>query len=174
MAAVTLILVSMVAACGTSPAPSPTPDATASPTVASAAPSATSDPEAAAAYSAAICPIFDTILAIDPRLGDLRAAGAEGGDMSGYDAELTALSDELRVVLNDLDEVPDWEPGNRFRFELTSSLHAIRAELLAAARDTSDPSAAAALAGIPFMASPAMDRAFASAVEGGLACAAGS
>lgn len=172
--AVICLLVSTLAACGTSPTPSPTPAATASPAVASPSPTATPDPEAAAAYAAAICPIFDTILAIDPRLGALRAAGAEGGDMSGFDAELTGLSDELRVVLNDLDEVPAWGPGNRFRFELTSSLHVIRAELLAVARDTSDPDAAAAMADIPFVASPAMDRAFASAVESGLVCAAGS
>jgi hypothetical protein len=169
-AVVAMLLVVVLAACGLSATPTPSPEPQ-SPAPVSVAPSSTPDPEAAAAYAAAICPIFDTILVIDPRLGVLRAAGAEGGDMTAHDAELSALADELRLVLNDLDDVPEWGPGNRFRFELTSSLHTIRAELLALARDTSHPEAAAAMAGIHFLASTAMDRAFASAVEGGFECA---
>lgn len=173
MAAASAMLAITLAACG---AGTTTSSATPAPSSApvSAAATATPDPAAAAAYAEAICPIFDAILAIDPRLGELRSAGAKGGDMSVHDAELGALSDELRLVLNDLDDVPEWAPGNRFRFELTTALHTVRARLLAVARDTSDPGAAAALAGIPFLASAAMDRAFASAVEGGFACDAGS
>lgn len=171
LSAAAAVLALTLAACGATTTPS---EDRSTPPVASATAAPTPDLAGAAAYSAAICPIFDAILTIDPRLADIRAAGSAGGDMTVHDAELGSLSDDIRVVLNDLEAVPDWEPGRRLQFELTSSLHVIRAELLAAARDTAAPEAAEAMAALPFLASVTMDRAMAAAVEGGMACPAGS
>jgi hypothetical protein len=164
---ISLILVAVLAACGTAPTPSP------SPSLVAADPSAAAsiDPQARAAYGAAICPIFTAILEIDPRLAAIRAVGDEEGDVAGQSAELAALTDELLGILTGLDEVPAWDPGNRLRFELISALHAIRTQLMAVAEDPTARTAAAALAATPFIASEAMDRAMASASGAGLSCA---
>lgn len=166
-AAFSLALVAVLAACGTAPTPSP------SPSVAAAEPSAGAsiDPQARAAYGAAICPIFTAILEIDPRLAAIRAVGDEDGDVAGQTTELDALTGELLDILTRLEEVPAWDPGNRLRFELITALHAIRTQLIAVADDPSAATAAAALAATPYIATEAMDRAMAMATAGGLYCA---
>ena len=166
-AAFSLVLVAVLAACGTAPTPSP------SPSVAAADPSAGAsiDPQARAAYGAAICPIFTAILEIDPRLAAIRAVGDEDGDVAGQATELDALTGELLDILTHLEEVPAWDPGNRLRFELITALHAIRTQLIAVADDPSAATAAAALAATPYIATEAMDRAMAMATGGGLYCA---
>lgn len=160
------ILLATLAACGASATPSPTPVA-ATPTL---APAATDDPAARQAYADALCPILLRVVELDPRLADMRSAGAAGGDMTVNEARLTSLAEDLRVVLTDLDAVPAWNPGQRLRFELLTALHAIRAHILVVSDDLADAGAAEAMAAIPFVASTAMDRAFASAAEQGLTC----
>ena len=164
-AALTTILV----ACGTTAPVSPTARGTdASPPAPSA--SASADPAAAAAYGTAICPLFDRIVNLDPRLAAIRAAGDEGGDMTGYEDELSALADELRDIVNALDEVPNWGPGRRVQLEIMGTLHLIRAELLSINEDLTAVDTADAMAALPYIASQTMDREMARAVEGGLTC----
>lgn len=125
---------------------------------------------ARSAYQAAMCPIFNAILAIDPRLEDLREAGAAGGDVSSLAGDVDAVVDDLLVTLNDLDDVPEWSAGDELRFSLINALHAIRTHLLAVAGDPSGATAAETLAATPFIATDAMDRSIARAVEAGLSC----
>lgn len=163
-AALALLLV----ACGTTAPVSPSASGTDAPPAATA--SASADPAAAAAYSAAICPLFDRVLALDSRLAAIRAAGSDGVEVSGLSEELQLVSDELRDIVNALDEVPTWSPGRRLQFDLMSALHAIRAEILIVLEDPDDPRAADTLAGLPYVASESMDREMARALEGGLSC----
>ena len=165
-AVLVLLLAAILAACGAAPTPSPS----LSPASAEPSPGSSVDPEARAAYGAAICPIFTSILEIDPRLAAIRAVGDEGGDVPAQAAELAALTGELLDVLTRLEEVPAWDPGNRLRFELITALHAIRTQLVIVAEDPSARTAAAALAATPLIASEAMDRAMASASQAGLTC----
>lgn len=160
-----LAFVLALAGCAGQPPTSSTPQ----PSVA-ASDAAAEDPTARAAYTAAICPVFSDIIALDPRLAAMREAGAAGGDMSEHGDELTALSDDLNGILGDLEAVPEWSSGASLRFNLISGLHGIRAQLLRAADDPSSPTAAEALASIPFLANEAMDRAMQAATEDGLAC----
>ncbi len=161
------VLAAILVACGTAPTPSP------SPSLADAEPSPppSVDPQARAAFGGAICPIFTTILEIDPRLMALRAVGEEEGDIAAQATELDALTAELLDILARLEEVPAWEPGNRLRFELITALHTIRTQLIEVADDPAARTAAAALAATPFIATEAMDRAMARARQAGLACA---
>jgi hypothetical protein len=164
-ALVGLLLVAALTACGASLAPSLAPSQRI------AAPSLDGfDVAARGAYQAAMCPIFNAILAIDPRLKDLREAGAAGGDVSAQAGEVDAVIAELLITLNDLDDVPAWSFGDELRFSLTNALHAIRTHLLAVAEDPSHGTAAETLAATPYIATEAMDRSMARAVEAGLSC----
>ena len=155
-------------ACGTQVSPS------ASNLPASGAPSASIDIAARDAYAGAMCPVFTSILELDPRLAALRRVGAEGGDKAAQSAEVTALTEELLAVLNDLEAVPEWTQGAGLRYQLTMGMHGIRAHLLQIAEDPTANSTAEDLAAIPFIATEAMDLAMRDAVRGGLACEYGS
>ncbi len=162
MAPVAAILVAVLTvACGTQATPTTTAPTT--------APSA-DEAVAREAFSAAICPVFTGILELDPRLAEMRRAGAEGGDMSSHAAEITAISDELLVLLDDLEAVPEWSSGADLRYHLITALHGIRARLLRVSDDLPAGGTADDLANLPFIASDAMDLAMQDAVEGGLAC----
>ncbi len=150
--------------CGSQPAPS----STAPVPVASA--SAADDPVARAAFSAAICPIFDGILEVDPRLAAMREAGSAGGDMSAQAAEIGAVNGELLGLLNALEALPEWDSGTGLRFHLISSLHGIRAHLLAIGEDAASATAGEELAALPFIATNAMEQAMQDAVGAGLNC----
>ena len=169
--AIGLLLVAL-AGCGTAAAPS-SPPATVSEAPA-ASPSAIDDPAARAAYATAMCPLLVRVLDMDPRLGAMRSAGTAGGDMTAHEEPMASLADDLLVVLTDLDAVPTWSPGQRFRYELTTALHAIRAHILFVNEDLADAGAAEAMATIPFVASEAMDRGLATATAAGLDCNEGS
>ncbi len=151
----------LVAGCGpvadSTPTPTPTPDPLA---------------EAAArdAFAAGVCPIFDGLLALDPRLRDLRAAGAEGEDLGGLDTEIASVVDDLLEQLDALEALPDWGPGRDLRFQLITAVHEQRARLLLVAEDLSAADAAEGLANLPFVSSEAMDLAMTDAVQGGLTC----
>lgn len=122
------------------------------------------------AYNEAICPLFTALLDLDPRLAALREVGA-GGDLSGSVAELDAAAASMLSVLDALDAVPHWAPGTELRFNLISSLHVIRTQLLIIAEDPSTTESAELLATLPFVASEAMDRSMNRAIEGGMSCA---
>lgn len=158
-----LLVTILLVACGAQPAP------TASPAGPVATPATSVDIAARDAYSAAICPIITGILDVEPRLTALRGAGAAGGDMSGHAAEIDAASDDLKVLLNDLEAVPEWSAGANLRFLLITALHAIRARILSVGEDPGAGTAAEALASLPFSSEP-MDVAMQSAVSGGLSC----
>lgn len=161
------VLVALLAACAGSTSPSAL-SGSGHPQTTAASPA--DDPAALAAYTAAMCPIFDLILAVDPRIGDVRAAAADGGDMSGQATEMAALSEELLVLLTDLEAVPQWNPGAALRHQLITSLHGIRAALLHVGRDPGAHDAADDITGMPFIATDALDRAMSLATQGGLAC----
>ncbi|HET7645646.1 MAG TPA: hypothetical protein VFM03_04110 [Candidatus Limnocylindria bacterium] len=165
VAALSLLLV----ACGTTAPISPSASGTGAPAPVASA-SASADPAAAAAYGRAICPLFERIVELDPRLAAIRAAGEEGGDMTVYEDELAAVADELRDIVNALNDVPNWGPGRRLQLEIMGTLHLIRAELLTINEDLTALDAADAMAALPYIASETMDREMARAVEGGLSC----
>ena len=121
-------------------------------------------------YSAAMCPIFSGILELDPRLQAMRDAGAAGGDMTPRAEELAQVGDLLLALLEDLEPVPDWQAGANLRYQLTSALHGIRAQLLHVGENPAARAAADELANLPFIATDAMDRAVQNAVEAGLTC----
>ena len=158
-----LLVVVLLAACGTQAPPS-----TSSSTSAPPAPS--NDAGARDAYGTAICPVFTALIALDPRLAALRTAGAEGGDVTGQATEIAGVSDELLAQLNALEAVPEWSSGADLRYHLITALHAIRARLLRIGDDAAASSAAEELASLPFIASEAMDLAMQDATEGGLTC----
>lgn len=159
-----LLVTSLLAACGALPSP------TASSGDPVATPAASVDIAARDAYNAAICPIFTGILEIEPRLTALRRAGAAGGDMSGHATEIDAASAGLKVLLDDLEAVPEWSEGANLRFLLITALHAIRSRVLSIGEDPGAGTAAEALASLPFISSDAMDVAMQTAVSGGLNC----
>lgn len=177
-----LILVLVLAACGAPVTPDhtqSTPSASAPPPAGGApatppSPAPTTDPAASVgrrdAYIESMCPTFRAILALDPRLADVRAAGATGGDVSAHGAEIESIAGELRLVLNDLDAVPDWTPGRLLRIELILALHRMRSALLLAARNLDRSDAAERLAQVPYIAGPRVDRGMAEAVDAGLNC----
>lgn len=163
-----LLAVTVLAACGaTTPSSPAATDATAAP-AASVAPSV--DAAARDAYNVAMCPVLVAVRDLDPRLAAMREAGAAGGDMTPHGPEIDALTEELAGLLTDLEAVPEWSEGAGLQFQLVSGLHGIRARLLRAAEDPSAQSAASDLAAIPYLATEAMDRAAADALEGGLDC----
>jgi hypothetical protein len=135
------------------------------------APTATPDPaQARAAYSAAICPIFDRISLTDQPLEQLRDLGRDDGDVEGARDDISALVDELGTILTDLENVPTWQPGSEFRFLLITALHDIRVRLLNVADDPTARDAADALAATPYLSSDAMDRAMDQALQAGFVC----
>jgi hypothetical protein len=148
----------VLAACSSPAAPSAT---TATPS-----PIPTDAPGAREAFGAAVCPVFTDLVALDPRLAALRAAGEGGGDVSAEADEVGAVGEELGRLLEELEAAPAWSGGNRLRLELITALHGIHAHLLAAGDDAS----AAELAAIPFVAGAGMDQAMADAVGAGLSC----
>lgn len=160
--AATLLSFLLLAACAAQAAP------TASPPVDSSSPA--DDAAARDAFNAAICPILADIVDLDPRLASMREAGARGGDMTVHAAEINALSDELRVILEQLEAVPEWTEGANVRYLLINGLHGIRARLLHVGDDPSAHDAAADLAEIPYLATEAMDIAFNDAALAGLTC----
>jgi hypothetical protein len=159
-----LLTAVILVACGSQTVPITTP----------AAPAATDSPmvdlAARDAFGAAICPIFDGILEVDPRLAAMREAGSAGGDMSAQAAEIGAVNGELLGLLNALEALPEWDSGTGLRFHLISSLHGIRAHLLAMGEDAASTTAAEELAALPFIATNAMERAMQDAVDAGLNC----
>ena len=159
-----LVAAVLLVGCGSQATPTSTPP----PPTTSA--SAADDPIARAAFSTAICPIFDGILAVDPRLAAMREAGSAGGDVSAQSVEIGAVNDELLALLNALEAVPEWESGIGLRFHLISSLHGIRAYLLAMDEGAASTTAAEELATLPFIATTAMEKAMQDAVSAGLNC----
>lgn len=173
------VLVLALAACGdqaTEVDPSPAPVATDSPRAAEPPPPAASPTpdagrfEVRAAYIDSMCPIFLDILVLDPRLAAMRADGATPAEILTDAAEVAAVTADLRAVLNDLNTVPDWTPGQLLRHELIGALHAIRVGLAGVADDLEGPHAAERLIGIPHIASRQMDQAMIQAASAGLSC----
>jgi hypothetical protein len=156
------LLAVAITACGT------TPSVSGSPVAASTTPAP--DPAARDAYNAAICPIFDAILAVDPRVAALREAGAAGNPDAIEVEEVGAVITELGGVLDDLEAVPDWEPGRSLRYQVLTAVHAIRARLLLIADEPTSRESMAALADLPFIASTPMDLALQQAMAGGYRC----
>jgi hypothetical protein len=169
---VVALLVLLLTACGSLAAPSVAPSISSDP--GSAMPSASIETEADVAarrsYSAAICPIFDGILELDPRLKAFREAGAAGGDMTPHAQDIGEVGQVLLGLLDDLEAVPEWPAGASLRYHLITALHGIRAQLLHVADDPATGSAADELANLPFLATDAMDIAVQDAVDGGLTC----
>jgi hypothetical protein len=164
-----LAAATLLASCGADTAPpagSPAPSAAAS---AAASVDAAVNEAQRTAYNEAICPLFTALVDLDPRLAALREVGA-GGDLSGSAAELDAVSTSMLSVLDALDAVPHWAPGTELRFNLISSLHVIRTQLLIIAEEPSTAESAELLAMLPFVASEAMDRSMNRAIEGGMSC----
>jgi hypothetical protein len=160
-----LAATSLLASCG----------ADAAPPASDSLPSANASVDAAVneaqrvAYNEAICPLFTALVDLDPRLAALREVGA-GGDASGSAAELDAVAASMVSVLDALEAVPHWAPGTELRFNLISSLHVIRTQLLIIAEDPSTAESAELLAILPYVASEAMDRSMSRAIEGGMSC----
>lgn len=159
---VPLLAVALIG-CGAETAP---PDATSA-----ADPTPAPAPATAAEYSAAICPVFLSLLGTDPMLASLRAAGADESSVESRTAEIDAARAEIRDILDGLEAVPEWGPGNLLRHHLTTSAHAIHARLVGVARDPGASTAPAALASLPYIATDALDQAMALATEAGLDCA---
>ena len=159
-----MLAAALLVACGAQVAPTPIPSApvrTAAPVV---------DAEARLAFNAAICPVFTGIIEIDPRLAAMRGAGAQGGDMSLHATEISAIENELGLLLDDLEAVPEWSSGATLRHLLITALHGIRARLLSIGGDPGASTAADELANLPFIASDQMDLAMQGAVQSGLTC----
>lgn len=186
LVATTVVVAIVLAACGQAlPSPtrtydgtgrSPTPAPSTTPPLASPAPTTAATPDVARgvaardAYINAICPVFLDILSLDPRLAALRSEGGADGDVPGQLDEIEAVAAELRIVVSDLDAVPDWAAGRLLRFELIGALHEIRSALLRVARDPERHDAAAQLAAIPYISRPAIDTGMGQAADAGLSC----
>ncbi len=182
--ALVAVVALVLAACGQA-APSVTPEATSS---SAEAPTVIAEPTAAdpatppptpdaaqgvgrrTAYIDAICPLFLDILQLDPRLAALRSEGADDGDVPAQAEEIGAVEAELRTVINDLNEVPDWAPGRMLRSELSGALHEIRSALLRVARDVEARDAAMQLADVPYVSRPTVDSGMQQAASAGLSC----
>jgi hypothetical protein len=139
----------------------PTPDASAR---------AATNAAQLAAYNAAICPVFDGIVALDPRLAALRSAGANRSAGGIDPGEVDDLIADLGGLLDDLDAVPDWQAGRSLRYQVVTALHGIRARLLQVADDPTSNESLGHLAEIPFIASEAMDLAYNQAFQAGHTC----
>lgn len=159
-----------VAACSTPDVPR-TPDA--SPTHAPAA-IATVVPAAdlgsAAAYSEAICPIFLSILEVEPSLAAMRADGEEPAEILTDPETVGEVTGAIAVITRDLDRLPAWEPGRSLQLELITAMHGLRVSLAGIADGLDAPDAAALLAALPYIASDRMDQAMVQAATAGLDC----
>lgn len=163
-----LVGAATLAACGADPIATPGAMPTLATAPASAQPAA--DPTAREAYSAAICPLFVTIVEVDPRVGELRQLGTSGEPVGPHRDEIAAVSDELHAVRTALAAVPDWEPGRLLVFRLRESLGAMRAQLVIAEGEPASAVAARTLAAIPLGVTPAVEQAMARAVDAGMTC----
>jgi hypothetical protein len=121
------------------------------------------------AYEAAMCPLFTAVLDLDPRLAALREAG-DAGHLAPVESELAAVAASILGILEGLEAVPDWTPGSEVRFNLITSLHAIRTTIVEAAEAPGTAASEELIANLPFLATEAMDRSMQRAVEGGLDC----
>ena len=174
-----LLLAVLVAACGADAAPSSAAATAAQPV--SRPPGASVAPVvppsagvAAVAYSGAMCPIFASLIELDPQLAALRAIGRSGGDVTEATGEMESASAALLDVLTALEEVPSWGPGDALRFHLITGLHAIRTELLAIIAEPGARTASDLLAELPLIATEAMDRSMGQAAAAGLNCGTGA
>jgi hypothetical protein len=158
-------LIVVLSSCSAPPVVTPTPNASAL---------AAADAAARDAYNAAICPVFDTILVLDPRIEGLRSVGSNGDPAAIDSGEVDALISELGSALTDLEAVPDWEAGRNLRYQVITALHAIRARLLLVAEDPASRASLDHLAELPYIASLAMDRAYDQAFRAGHTCEEGS
>jgi hypothetical protein len=131
-------------------------------------PTFAADPERDA-YEVAMCPLLMAVLDLDPRLAALRDAGT-AGDVDPVDGELAAVAASILGILDGLEAVPDWTPGSELRFNLITSLHAIRTSIVSASEQPGTAASEELLADLPFLATEAMDRSMQRAVEGGLDC----
>ena len=163
-----LAATTLLGACGADAAP---PSSSAS--SAALSPATSVDPAVdeaqRAAYNEAICPLFTALVDLDPRLASLREVGTSG-DVASAASELDAVAASMGSVLDALDAVPHWAPGTELRFNLISSLHVIRTQLVIIATDPGTAESAELLAALPFVASEAMDRSMNRAIEGGMSC----
>ena len=176
---VALLAVLALTACG-GQVPPPTPsrlatpgdNATANPTppTAPATPGPAAGQNARTAYSEAICPAFESLALLDPRLAALRAAEADGVDVTTLSPEIELVADELRQILNDLAAVPDWTPGVVLRNEVIRALHELRVALVSARDRVDEPDAPARLAAVPYVARPAIDVGMQQATDAGFVC----
>ena len=162
-----VLLATLLASCGTTTAPTALPSAPAPvlPTV----PVPSLD-DAGVAYGRAMCPVFASMIELDPELAALRELGASGGDVPAAAEDLESASADLLALMTALEEMPSWAPGAQLQFHLISALHVIRTHLAAIAADPGAADASERLAELPFVASDAMDRAMQEAVAGGLTC----
>ena len=131
---------------------------------------AAAEAERVAAYNAAICPVFDAIIEIDPRLAALRSAGANGAAEGVDPQDVDDLIADLGGMLEDLEAVPDWNAGRNLRYQVLTALHGIRARLLQVADDPTTNESLAVLAELPYIASHAMDLAYNEAFQAGHTC----
>lgn len=125
------------------------------------------------AYVEAICPPFEAIALLDPRLAALRSAGAGGGDVTTYGPEVDLVAEELRVILNDLEAVPDWTEGSLLRNEVINALHELRSALLTAGHELDARDAADRLAAVPYISRPTLELGMQRATDAGFECSFG-
>jgi hypothetical protein len=159
-----------VAACSTTdplPTPEPLPSSTPAP-IATVVPAA--DLGAAAAYSEAICPIFLSILDVEPALAAMRADGLEPAEILTDAETVIEVTGAIAVITRDLDRLPAWEPGRLLELELITAMHGLRVSLAGIADGLEAPDAATLLAALPYIASDRMDQAMVRAATGGLDC----
>lgn len=178
--AIVLLAAMTLTACGGQVVPSPTParlatpedseTSGATPVPLPATPDPAARPESRTAYAEAICPPFEAIALLDPRLAALRAAGAAGDDVTTHGAEIDLVAEELRVILNDLATVPDWTPGAVLRNEVSAALHDLRISLLDASDRLTEADGADQLAAVPYIARPMIDQGIQRAVDAGFEC----
>jgi hypothetical protein len=159
-----------VAACSTpdaSPTPEPLTSSTPTP-IATVVPAA--DLGAAAAYSEAICPIFLSILDVEPALAAMRADGLEPAEILTDAETVIEVTGAIAVITRDLDRLPAWEPGRLLELELITAMHGLRVSLAGIADGLEAPDAADLLAALPYIASDRMDQAMVRAATAGLDC----
>jgi len=159
-----------VAACSTpdaSPTPEPLPSSTPA-AIATVVPAA--DLAVAAAYSEAICPIFLSILEIEPALAAIRADGLEPAEILTDAETVVEVTGAIAVITQDLGRLPAWEPGRPLQLELITAMHGLRVSLAGIADGLETPDAATLLAALPYIATERMDQAMVRAATGGLDC----
>jgi hypothetical protein len=159
-----------VAACSTpdaSPTPEPLPSSTPA-AIATVVPAA--DLAGASAYSEAICPIFLSILEVEPALAAIRADGLEPAEILTDAEAVVEVTGAIAVITQDLDRLPAWEPGRPLQLELITAMHGLRVSLAGIADGLETPDAATLLAALPYIATERMDQAMVRAATGGLDC----